>query len=173
MRKRLLLLAATLGLLAAPGRPSDEPTPPRAPEESTPAPEDAQAKGKKAPDPRDIDDLELDPSEPDFQLVNLPTTLRLPRHKLAFFLNHRFSRPLGGGDFGDLAGDLFGFDSAAGIGLELRFAPFRGNQVGFFRTNGRTIELFLEQNLVRSQKGPVGITAFGSVEGLDNFSEDY
>lgn len=171
--KRLLLPAVMFCFLAAPVRASDDPTPPPAPEDPAPAPAASPPPAAKDLDPRDIDDLEPDPSEPDFQLVNLPTTLRLPRHKLAFFMDHRFSRPLGQGDFGDLAQDLFGFDSAAGVGLELRFAPFRGSQVGVFRTNDRTIELFLEQNLIGSQKGPVGITAFGSVEGRDNFTEDY
>jgi len=65
---------------------------------------------------------ETNPAEPDFTLVNLPTALRLPRHRLAFRISHRFARPLGEGDFGDLLGDFFGLDGGAQIGMGLRFA---------------------------------------------------
>ena len=58
-----------------------------------------------------------DPAEPDFTVVTLATTGQVPRHKFAFRLTHRFSRPLDGfeGDFelGELVENLFGFDSAA------------------------------------------------------------
>ena len=66
----------------------------------------------------DDPDLDLSVSQPDFTVVALPTTLRLPRFKSAFRVTHRFGRPLGDGDFGDLAGDLFGLDSGAQIGLD-------------------------------------------------------
>src|SRR6185503_11964836 len=36
------------------------------------------------PDPRDVADRRPNFVEPDFTLVNLPTTLRLPRYKSAF-----------------------------------------------------------------------------------------
>ena len=51
------------------------------------------------------DDSALNRSQPDFTLINLPTGLRLPKGKIAFRVTHRFTRPLGEGDFGDLAGD--------------------------------------------------------------------
>jgi 23S rRNA G2445 N2-methylase RlmL len=47
-------------------------------------------------DPRDAADLKPSLVEPDFTLINLPTTLRLPRHKSAFRLTHRFARTLRG-----------------------------------------------------------------------------
>src|SRR2546426_3166701 len=58
-------------------------------------------------------DRDLHLAQPDFTLITLPTTLRLPRFKSAFRVTHRFTRPLGSGDFGDLAADLFGLDSGA------------------------------------------------------------
>lgn len=85
---------------------------------------------------------EFDPSQPDFAVINMPTTLRLPKYKSAFRLTHRFARPLGQGDFGDLAGDLFGFDSGAQIGLEFRVSLLSRSQVGIYRTSDRTIEFF-------------------------------
>jgi uncharacterized beta barrel domain-containing protein DUF5777 len=118
-------------------------------------------------------DEELDPLQPDFTLVNLPTTLRLPRHAAALRITHRFTRPLGAGDFGDLVGDLFGFDSGAQVGIELRFGLFSGSQLGIYRTNDRAIDFFLKQDIRRQSDGPVGISLFAAVEGQDNFSEEF
>ena len=79
-----------------------------------------------------------DPAEPDFTVIALLTTGQVPRHKFAFRLTHRFSRPLDGFDddfdVRELLGELFGFDSAAQIGLELRFGLMEGTQVGVHRT---------------------------------------
>lgn len=122
---------------------------------------------------QDDRDLEANRAEPDFTVVNLPTTLRLPRHKAAFRITHRFARPLGSGDFGDLAADLFGLDGGAQIGLELRFGLFSGTQVGFYRTSDRTIEVFLQQDVIRQGRSPFGVAALASVEGLDNLQEEY
>jgi hypothetical protein len=124
-------------------------------------------------DSTEWDDYETDPAEPDFTVVNLPTALRLPRHKLAFRITHRFARPLSDGSFSDLLGDFFGFDGGAQIGLELRFAAFSGSQLGVYRTSDRTIELFAQQDIVQQGSSPVGVAAVGSVEGLDNFQQDY
>ena len=81
-------------------------------------------------------DLRLDPLQPDFNLAALPTTLRLPVHKMAF----RRHAPLHAGarrraDFGDLVSNFFGFDSAAQIGLELRYGLLPGTQIGVYRTS--------------------------------------
>jgi len=133
------------------------------------APKDASA----APASAEPDDLEIDVAEPDFTLVNLPTTLRLPKHKLAFRVPHRFTRPLGQGDFGDLLADFFGLDSSAQIGLELRFAVLGGTQLGVHRNNDRNIEFFLNRSIVRQGDSPLGIAFYASIEGLDNFSEHF
>ena len=119
------------------------------------------------------DDLEIDKSEPDFTVIDLPTNLRLPRHKLAFRLTHRFSRPLGQGDFSDLLSDFFGFDGGAQIGLGLRFGLFSGTQLAFYRLSDRTIQLSLQRELLRQDQHPVGLSIVGSLEGRDNFSQDY
>ena len=121
---------------------------------------------------------EPDPAEPDFTVITLPTTGQVPRHKFAFRLTHRFSRPLDGfngeADFGELLGDLFGFDSAAQIGLELRFGLMEGTQVGIHRTNDKTIQLLSQRKIVRQGAGsPFAIDALVTVEGLNNFREQY
>jgi len=98
----------------------------------------AAAQGQVAPE--DDTDLDIDPLQPDFTLIALPTTLRMPRMKSAFRVTHRFTRSLGQGDFGSLAEDFFGIDSGAAIGLEYRFGLMRGTDVGVRRTNDRTVE---------------------------------
>jgi hypothetical protein len=77
--------------------------------------------------PEADDDTVSNPAEPDFTIVSLPTSLRLPQFKSAFRVTHRFARPLRG-DFGALAADLFGLDSGAQIGLEYRFGIVRNGR---------------------------------------------
>jgi len=109
----------------------------------------------------------------DFTLISLPTTLELPRHRAAFRVAHRFSRPLGRGDFGDLAGDFFGFDSSALIGLEFRVSPVRRGQVGIYRTSNRTIQLFGQYELLRQSRHGVTIDALLAIDGTNNFRDEY
>ena len=115
------------------------------------------------------EDLDLDPAEPDFTVIDLPTNLRVPRHRLAFRLTHRFARPLGEGSFGDLAADLFGFDGGAQVGLGLRFGLFRGNQVAIYRTSDRTVQISDQHELLREGRRPIGLSVVASLEGLNNF----
>ncbi len=121
------------------------------------------------------DDAVLKPAEPDFTLVSLPTSLRLPVYKSAFRITHRFGRPLGEGDFGDLVGDLFGLDNGAVIGLEYRFGIVPNGQVGIHRSSsGKTIEFFGQYGLLRQDAGmPVDISALVTYEGADNLHENY
>lgn len=111
-------------------------------------------------------------SQPDFTIVNLPTTLRLPRFKSAFRVTHRFARPLGEGDFGNLLENFFGFDSGAQIGLEYRFALVRGGQIGIHRVSNRTIEFFGQYDLRQQRDGsPIGVAVLATVDGTDNFRD--
>src|SRR6187200_1898879 len=129
-----------------------------------------------APAARTDDDPDRDPnrSQPDFTLVNLPTTLRLPKYKSAFRVTHRFTRPLGQGDFSDLLEDFFGLDSAAQIGLEYRFGLMRGMQVGINRTSDRNIEFFGRYNVLNQADGKfIGLDATASIDGTDNFSDSF
>ena len=119
-------------------------------------------------------DRAVDPSQPDFTLIALPTTLRMPKFASAFRVTHRFTRALGNGDFGDLVGDAFGLDGGAQIGLEYRFGIMSGTQVGVHRTNDRTIAFFAQHQLFQQGEGkPVGIDILGAIDGADNFSEHF
>ena len=134
-----------------------------------------RARSRRAASAQDDDpDLDLSVSQPDFTVVTLPTTLRLPRFKSAFRVTHRFGRPLGDGDFGDLAGDLFGLDSGAQIGLEYRFGLMRGLQAGIHRTSNKTIEFFSQYNVMQqSGSRPVALGVLASIDGTNNFRDSY
>lgn len=124
--------------------------------------------------PQDDPDLDFSFEQPDFSLVTLPTTLRLPRFKSAFRVTHRFGRPLGQGDFGDLVGDLFGLDAGAQIGLEYRFGLMRGLQAGIYRTSDKTIEFFSQYNLLQQgDASPVAVGILGAIDGTNNFRDRY
>ncbi len=136
------------------------------------SPASPQTSGPSQPPP--YEEGVFDPAQPDFAVVTVPTTLRLPRHKGAFRLTHRFGRPLGEGDLGDLLSDLFGLDSGAQVGLEFRFAPASGAQVGVYRTNDRTIVFFGQYGVLRERPGTaLSVDAVASVEGTNNFRDEY
>ena len=158
----LVLAAFTWGSVAsaqtAPASPAPQAT-------ATPAPVPAE---------EERDDAVLNRSQPDFTLINLPTGLRLPKWKSAFRVTHRFTRPLGEGDFGDLASDFFGLDSGAIIGLEFRIGVAPGTQVGVHRTNDRTIQFFGQYDVKQqSDSFPLGIAAYATIDGTDNFTDSY
>ena len=116
-------------------------------------------------------DSRLDPLQPDFTLAALPTTLRMPAHKLAFRVTHRFSRSLGSGDFSDLVSNFFGFDAGARIGLELRYGLLPGTQLDFYRTSDRTIQLSVQQSVLQEKEDghPLSLDVIATLEGANNF----
>lgn len=121
------------------------------------------------PDP----DVPIDPLQPEFSLVALPTTLRVAAGRSAFRVTHRFTRALNEGDAGDLLANAFGLDSSAQVGLEFRYGLRPGTQLGVHRTSDRTIQIFGKQNL-RTQRdgGPIGLDALATIEGSNNLSDD-
>ncbi len=121
------------------------------------------------------DDAVLTPAEPDYRLINLPTTLRLPLHKGSFALTHRFNGNLRNGSFGDNAAGLFGIDNGAQIGFEYRFAPLRHLELAAYRTNfDRTIQLYAKWDAIHQNSDtPLSVSGLLSIEGGDNFSERY
>ena len=113
-------------------------------------------------------------AEPDFTLISLPTSLRLPTFGSAFRVTHRFTRPLGQGDFGDLTSDFFGIDSGAQIGLEYRFGIVKNGQVVFYRTSNRTIQLSAQYSALRQSAGaPLDVSGIFTIEGTNNFRDSY
>jgi Membrane bound beta barrel domain (DUF5777) len=121
------------------------------------------------------DEAVLNPAEPDFVVVNLPTGMRLPVFEGNFRLTHRFAGNLRRGTFTQQAGSLFGIDQGAIIGFEYRFAVARHVQASFYRSSfDKTIQLYGKYDALRQRRSmPVSISALGSIEGTDNFQEKY
>jgi hypothetical protein len=123
----------------------------------------------------DDDPAALDPLEPDFSIVSLPTTLRLPTHRGDFHLTHRFNLNLVCGDvesncFSNRVSGLFGLDSGANIGLEFRFGVARNLQAVFHRTSlSQTIQLSLQYDAWHQNAAhPVSISGIAAIEGDHN-----
>lgn len=121
--------------------------------------------------PTDDDPARLDPAEPDYVVVNLPTTLRLPRHGGNFHLTHRFEGNLRDGSFSDQLGNLFGVDVGAAMSFEYRFGIASRLEAIASRANrGRTIEFSAKYNaLHQSATRPVSVSGIISIEGDNNF----
>jgi hypothetical protein len=127
----------------------------------------------------------LDLAEPDFTVVNIPTTLRLPVHKGNFHLTHRFNGDLTNGSFTDQLSNLFGLDQGATIGFEYRFGVMRHLQAAAYRSSfDKTIQLHgkydaVHQSAPGAQGGTsaisklVSISGLVSIEGSDNFQERF
>lgn len=141
-----------------------------------PLPALADQSGPAAPPPVAPDDQALDedlrvvPAEPDFALATLPTTLRVPAGRYVFRLTHRFARPIGDGNAGDFFSDLFGLDSGAQIGFELRYGLRPGTQVLLHRTSDRTIQFLGQHELLRQTPDQdFTVQAVVGLEGRNNF----
>jgi hypothetical protein len=112
--------------------------------------------------------------EPDYTLINLPTTLPLPRYKSNFRLTHRFNGNLRDGSFSDQLSNLFGIDQGATIGFEYRFAVAKHVEVAAYRTNfSRTIQLYGKYDAFQQTSKPLGVSVLASVEGTNNFSQEF
>jgi hypothetical protein len=121
------------------------------------------------------DDAALVLAEPDFRVLNLPSTLRLPLHGSSFQLTHRFNGNLRQGSFDGNASNLFGLDQGAVVGFEYRFGIARYLQAAVYRTAiDKTFQFYGKYDVVRqSTSFPVSFSALASVEGVDNFQERY
>src|SRR5262245_41172766 len=117
----------------------------------------------------------LVPAEPDVVVVNLPTAMRMPLFKGNFRLTHRFGGNLRNGSFGDQLGNLFGLDQGAIIGFEYRMAVARDVQAAFYRSSfAKTIQLYGKYDGLRQQGSmPVSVSGLVSIEGTDNFQEQF
>jgi uncharacterized beta barrel domain-containing protein DUF5777 len=123
----------------------------------------------------DDDDAKLRPAEPDFALINLPTTLPLPVHAGNFRLTHRFAGNLRQGSFSDNASNLFGLDQGAVIGLEYRFGVMKHLEAAVYRTSfDKTFQFYGKYDAVhQDERRPIGISGIVAIEGTNNFQERY
>jgi plastocyanin len=119
----------------------------------------------------------------DYRLVNVPTGKRVPRGSLSVHFSHRFQKPIhdDGESFGDTARELFGLDSFSVSTLAFTYG-FTDRLWGTVHRSPicqpsaicKTIELGLGYRLLDEEgRSPLALTAYGSVEGSDNFSEHF
>jgi hypothetical protein len=146
------------------------------------APASAQSRAPAPTDPAQSNDAGSSSSTPaaardetEQNVIALPTTQSIHRFGQHFRITHRFARELGRGSFSDLASDLFGLDEGAVIGLDYRFAPTSNTQVAAYRSMlFKTVQFSGRWDAVRQDtERPVAISALLSVEGTDNFRDDY
>jgi hypothetical protein len=169
--RSLLLLVFTLGLLPAASHVVAAAEPPDPPSVDT----SASATSAAASAADDDDDATLDPAEPDFRVINLPTTLRLPRYKGNFSLTHRFGGNLRKGSFSDQASHLFGIDEGATVGFEYRFGIAKHLEATAYRVSfQQTIQLHVKYDaLHQSGALPVSLSLLASDEGVDNYQHNH
>jgi hypothetical protein len=123
----------------------------------------------------DDDDAKLRPAEPDFTVVNIPTTLPLPVHGGDFHLTHRFGENLRNDPFSVQASNLFGIDEGATIQFEYRFGVMKHLEAIAARTNfDRDIQLSAKYDAFhQSASRPIGFSGLIGVDGGNNFRRDY
>jgi len=159
----LTLLIALAGRSAT-AQTSDAASPPAAAQ----APDGGAPQPASSPSTAPRDETELN-------VIALPTTQSMRRFGSHFRITHRFTRELGRGNLGDLASDLFGLDEGAVIGLDYRFAPTSNTQVAAYRTVfNRTVQFSGRwDGLRQGAQLPVAVSGLLSVEGTENFRDDY
>ncbi len=164
-----LTIAALLsiGVVPARARSFDDP--------KTPSTVVASATSASPGDADDDDDATIRPMEPDFNLINLPTTLPLPVRRGNFHLTHRFNENLRKDSFGTQASNLFGLDTGATVELEFRYGVMKHLEAIVSRTNvERDIQFSAKYDAFhQSASRPVGFSAIVSVEGGNNFKRNY
>ena len=142
---------------------------------SAPISSPSQPVNQSSATPDEDDDAELVLAEPDFRVLNLPSTLRLPRYGSSFQMTHRFNGNLRQGSFSENASNLFGLDQGAAVGFEYRFGIARHLQAAVYRTAiGKTFQFYGKYDAVRQGESfPLSMSGLVSVEGEDNFQEHY
>lgn len=114
----------------------------------------------------------------DYRLINLATPKSVPKGSWNLSFNHRFSQPLN--PISESGKNLLGFDSVSvssfgvsyGITDKLYVSAYRSPlcQKGLCKT----IELGIGYHwLDQTKKSPIALTTYASIEGNENFTEEY
>jgi hypothetical protein len=109
----------------------------------------------------------------DLSLITLSTPAPMPAHAWGFRLTHRFATRLEQGSFRDVASGLFGLDGGTQIGLELEYGLTANTRLSVYRTSDRTIAFSARHELLRQRGERPSLALVGSIEGLDNFSQQF
>ncbi|MFT3746493.1 MAG: DUF5777 family beta-barrel protein [Pyrinomonadaceae bacterium] len=114
----------------------------------------------------------------DYRVVNVPTAKNVPKGSYNLIFTHRFTQQLR--PFSSSARSLLGLDSFAIASFGLTYGITDKLYVSAYRSpvcrKGfcRVIEVGVGYNwLAQDKKSPIGLTTFASIEGGDNFTEEY
>ena len=145
------------------------------------APVDTTLAAKPVAKPADKDsDYDFDKGEEpyDYRIVNVPTAKNVPKGTWTLLFTHRFSQQIQ--PISTSARSLLGLDSFAIASFGLTYGITDKLYVSAYRSpvcrKGfcRAIEIGLGYNwLAQSKKSPIGFTTYASIEGGDNFTEEY
>ena len=121
------------------------------------------------------DDAVLKPAEPDYTLINLPTSLGLPVFKDAIRITHRFRRSLKCDTCpNSLVGDAFGIDNGAVTGLEWRMGVIPNGQIVATRSANKFVQFMGEYGVMhQSDSMPFEVAALAAIQGTENFTGVY
>ncbi len=117
-----------------------------------------------------------------YHLVNVPTPKRVPRHSLNVYFNHRFSTPINEDNrtFGEQFENLFGLDGFSVSSFGFTFGITDRLYVNAYRSPVcqpglcKTIEIGLGYHLLdEAGRSPVALSAYASIEGNNNFKEEF
>jgi hypothetical protein len=150
-------------------------------ETSSPAPETKDAAKATAADKGVEEDMYVyEPGdEPfDYRLVNVPTPKKVPRGTWNMSFTHRFSQPLQ--PIKESAPALFGFDSMSASSFGISYGITDKLYASAYRSPVcqpglcRVIEVGLGYHIAdQGGRSPIAANVFASVEGNDNFTEEY
>lgn len=144
---------------------------------------DAQIPASTDPDVTQTDDEDEAPAvrghEPyDYHLINVPTPKAIVKGSLNLFFSHRFAQPVR--PVRDSASQLLGLDSLSVSSLGLAYGITDRLYVSASRSplciKGlcRTIEIGVGYHILdEAGRSPLALSAYASIEGNDNFTEEY
>ena len=114
----------------------------------------------------------------DFRVVNIPTPKKVPKGTWNMVFTHRFSQQLH--PLSESAPDLLGLDSFGIASFGMTYGITDKLYVSAYRSplcqKGlcKTIEIGFGYNwLAQNKESPIAVTTYASVEGNDNFTEEY
>jgi Membrane bound beta barrel domain (DUF5777) len=114
----------------------------------------------------------------DYKVVNVPTPKKVPKGTWNMSFSHRFSQTIR--PFSESGRNLLGFDSFSASSFGISYGITDKLYVNAHRSpicqKGlcRTIELGIGYHVTdQNKKSPVAFSVYGSIEGNENFSEEY
>lgn len=114
----------------------------------------------------------------DFRVVNIPTPKYVPKGTWNMVFTHRFTEEIH--PLSNSAKDLFGLDSFGVASFGISYGITDKLYVSAYRSpvcrKGlcKTIEIGFGYNwIAQNKKSPIAVTTYASVEGNDNFTEEY